>query len=314
VTEPPREAERAASGLVWDIRRYTLHDGPGIRTAVFFKGCPLGCLWCANPEAQARGAELLWIKERCLACDLCRGTCPHWAISLDDNGEPHFDRELCDLCGLCTMRCPGGAMNLVGREMTVDEVLQEVMRDEGFYMRSGGGLTLSGGEPLAQPGFAAAILERYKVEERGRHTTVETCGHAAWEALAPLVPFTDLFLFDVKHMDGAEHRRLTGAGNELILDNAARLAASSSALVIRLPLVPGCNDSDDNVRRTAEFARSLQGVTRIDILPYHRLGEPKYARLGRTCPLAGTAVPTGDTLARASAIIEEAGLTVRIGG
>lgn len=314
MTEHSCEAEPATAGWIWDIRRYSLHDGPGIRTTVFFKGCPLGCLWCANPEAQALGAELLWIKECCLACDLCRGTCPHWAIGKDEAGQARFDREVCDLCGLCAMRCPSGAMNLVGRQMTADEVLQEVMRDEGFHARSGGGLTLSGGDPLTQPEFAAAILERYKVEERGPHAAVETCGHAAWERLAPLVPLTDLFLFDIKHMDSAEHRRLTGVGNELILENAARLAASPAALVIRLPLVPGCNDSDDNVRRTAEFARSLQGVTRIDILPYHRLGEPKYARLDRTYPLAGTPVPTGDTLARASSIIEEAGLTVRIGG
>lgn len=205
-------------------------------------------------------------------------------------------------------------MNLVGREMTVDEVLQEVMRDEGFHVRSGGGLTLSGGEPLAQAEFAAAILERYKVDERGCHTAVETCGHAPWDVLARLVPFTDVFLYDLKHMDSAEHRRLTGAGNEVILANAARLAASPSGVVIRMPLVPGCNDSDENVRRTARFARSLERVMRVDLLPYHRLGEPKYGRLDRTYPLAGTPVPTGDGIARARAIIEEAGLEVRIGG
>jgi pyruvate formate lyase activating enzyme len=305
---------RGASGWVWDIRRYTLHDGPGIRTTVFLKGCPLACLWCANPEAQSPEPELLWVRERCLACDLCRNICPHWAISRDEAGEPRFDRDVCDLCGVCAMRCPAEAMILSGRQMSVDEVMQEVMRDERFHARSGGGLTLSGGEPLAQPAFAAALLERYKVEERGRHTAVETSGHAPWEALAALVPFTDVFLYDVKHMDPDEHRRLTGAGNALILANAARLADSGAELVIRLPLVPGCNDGDGNLRRTAGFARSLARVSRVDILPYHRLGEPKYERLGRRCPLAGTPAAGGETIARARAILDAAGLEVRVGG
>jgi pyruvate formate lyase activating enzyme len=308
------DAEEDLAGWIWDITRYTLHDGPGIRTTVFFKGCPLHCAWCCNPESHAAGAEILWIKEKCLACDLCLGTCPHWAITRDNGGSPRFDREACDLCGLCAMRCPGEAMNIVGRLMTVGDVIQEVMRDEAFYTRSGGGLTLSGGEPLAQPAFATELLRRYKVQERGRHTTVETSGAAPWESFSALMPWVDLFLFDIKHMDQVEHRRLTAAGNEQILDNAARLADAGATLFIRLPLIPGCNDGDDNLRQTARFARSLRGVSHVEILPYHRLGEPKYARLGVPYALAGTSPPAGDRVAAARAIIEAAGLTARVGG
>jgi pyruvate formate lyase activating enzyme len=307
-------SEAGIAGLVFDIRRYTLHDGPGIRSTVFLKGCPLRCVWCCNPESQAPGPELLWIGEKCLACDLCPGVCPHWAIRRDLDGRPRIDDQVCDLCGICAMRCPGEALTLVGRTMTVDEVLQEVMQDERFYARSGGGLTLSGGEPLVQWAFSAELLRRYKVEERGFHTTVETCGHADWDRLAHLVPYTDLFLFDIKHMDPVEHRRLTGVDNARILDNARRLARAGAGLVVRLPLVPRCNDGDENVRATARFARSLPGVTRLDILPYHRLGEPKYARLEREYTVPAGPRPPGDRVAAARVLIEEAGLTVTVGG
>lgn len=306
--------EEGQTGWIWDIKRYALHDGPGIRTAVFLKGCPLRCTWCCNPESQASGADIQWVEEKCLRCDLCLSTCPHGAITRDGDAVPRFDPDACDLCGLCATGCPGEAMTMVGRLMTVDEVLQEVMRDEPFYARSGGGLTLSGGEPLAQPAFAAALLRRYKVQERGRHTTVETSGAVGWASLGEVVPWVDVFLFDIKHMGSAEHQRLTGVGNEQILENAERLARTPAALVIRLPLVPGCNDDDDNIRRTAEFARSLPNVDRVDILPYHRLGEPKYARLGRPYPLAAAAPLSGARLAEACAIVEASGLTARLGG
>jgi pyruvate formate lyase activating enzyme len=306
--------EEDLAGWIWDIRRSALHDGPGIRTAVFLKGCPLRCAWCCNPESQTSGADILWTREKCLRCDRCLDTCPHEAIARDGDGVPRFDRDACDLCDLCSTGCPGEAMNMVGRLMTVDEVLQPVMRDEAFYARSGGGLTLSGGEPLAQPAFAAALLKRYKVRERGHHATVETSGAVGWASFGEVVPWVDVFLFDLKHMDSAEHGRLTGVGNEQILENAKRLARSPVALVIRLPLVPGCNDDDDNIRRTAEFARSLPNVERVDILPYHRLGEPRYARLGRPYALEGVAPLSTARLAEACAIIEGAGVSARVGG
>jgi pyruvate formate lyase activating enzyme len=312
-TAGPAE-QRVPRGWIWDIKKYSLHDGPGIRTTVFFKGCPLTCLWCCNPESQLTGPELVWFKEKCLACGLCLATCPHGAVRVDESGRRQVDRNACDYCGLCVKRCPGEAMNLTGRLMEVDEILREVAQDSAFYDRSGGGLTLSGGEPLAQAAFAAELLRRYKDGEFGASTVVETSGAVEWEAIARVLPHTDLFLYDIKHMDSGRHRCLTGVGNERILENATRLAEAGSRLIIRFPLIPGCNDSEENVRETAEFARRLPGVEQVDILPYHRLGEPKYLRLGRKYALTGTNSASEDRVGYFRRKLESYGLRVGIGG
>jgi pyruvate formate lyase activating enzyme len=304
----------SARGWIWNIKKYALHDGPGIRTTVFFKGCPLKCFWCCNPESQAFRPEIIWIREECRACGRCLEICPREAISADAQGRRRIDAERCDLCGLCVQQCPAGALSLVGRLMTVDEVLREVNKDSVFHSRSGGGLTLSGGEPLAQAGFASELLRRYKEDERGLHTAVDTCGQAEWVELAKVLPYTDLFLYDIKHIDSSEHRRLTGVGNELILENARRISDAGKALIIRLTVVPGYNDSEENVRGIAAFARSLDGVEEVDLLPYHRLGEHKYARMEREYALAGTKTPSDEHLAVLRRIVEENGLRVRIGG
>lgn len=301
-------------GWIWDIKKYALHDGPGIRTTVFFKGCPLSCLWCCNPESQGFGADLVWIRERCLACDLCVEGCPRVAIEIDAVGRRRVDQEACDYCALCALRCPGDAMNVTGRLMDVDEVLREVAKDSGFYDRSGGGLTLSGGEPLAQADFAGELLRRYKEDEFGISTVVETCGAVDWTAVSRVLPYTDLFLFDIKHMDPEQHRRFTGVDNIRILENARKIATTGKKLIVRLPLIPGCNDDEENLRRTAEFAHGLPGVDQIDILPYHRLGEPKYPRLDRRYALEGTLSPSPDRVAASRRIFEAVGLQVRIGG
>ncbi len=218
------------------------------------------------------------------------------------------------MCGACANQCPGEAMTVIGREMTVGEVLHVVGQDAVFYSRSGGGLTLSGGEPLAQAPFAAALLRRYKSDYVGLHATVETCGEAEWRAFALVVPHTDLFLYDLKHMDTSEHRRLTGAGNERILENAASLASAGVPLVVRLPLVPGFNDGEDNLRRTADFSRTVLRVERLDLLPYHRLGSPKYARLGRRFTMDDVHPPADAAVARAREILEGCGMVVHVGG
>jgi pyruvate formate lyase activating enzyme len=311
----PAFSERSnPQGLIFDIRKYTLHDGPGVRTTVFFKGCPLTCLWCCNPESQVWQPELVWIRERCLGCDLCLTVCPQGALQGEADGSKAIDRKRCDRCGQCAELCPGEALNLIGRRVTVDEVLAEVTRDALYFEGSGGGLTLSGGEPLAQPEFAAELLWRYKHAERGENTAVETCGFAEWPAIEMLAAEVDLFLYDIKHMDPAEHLRLTGRDNRLILENARRLAQAGRPMVIRLPLIAGFNDSRENLEATAEFTRSLAGVRRIDILGYHRLGEPKYRRLERDYALDGQPSLPAERIAWARQILEERGFEVRMGG
>ena len=278
-------------GWIWDIKKYALHDGPGIRTTVFFKGCPLHCLWCCNPESQSFSPQVVWNKEKCLHCGLCVETCPHQAVTFDELGNRITDADRCEVCGQCAERCPGEAATVAGRVVTVDEVLEEVGKDAVYYSRSGGGLTLSGGEPLAQPDFAFQLLQAYKTSEHGLHTTVDTCGNVPWSTFERILTYVDLFLYDVKHMDPEKHHRFTGVCNKLILENLERLADSAKKVIIRVPLIPECNDDEDNIRRTAEFARNLPKIERLDLLPYHRLGEPKYRRLAVDYSLQGCADP-----------------------
>jgi pyruvate formate lyase activating enzyme len=301
-------------GWIWDIKKYALHDGPGIRTTIFFKGCPLRCLFCCNPESQNFYPDILWIGENCIRCNLCLEVCPTNAIFEDEKGGKRVDAELCDLCGLCVNRCPGEALNQVGRHVTVDGVLREVAKDAVFYLRSGGGLTLSGGEPTAQADFAYELLRQYKMKELGLHTAIETCGYVKWSKLAVLLEYTDLVLYDIKHMDSLQHRRMTGISNKLILQNAIQIARSHKQLIIRFPLIPGYNDNEENIRRTGEFARELPGVEEINLLPYHRLGEPKYARLGQEYTLSGMISLTPERIASIRSTMENFGLRVRIGG
>ena len=313
-SSPTPYQKSGPQGLIFDIRKYSIHDGPGVRTTVFFKGCPLECRWCCNPESQAGRLELVWVGERCLGCDLCLSVCEKAALGVAADGGRTIDRERCDCCGACARRCPGEALNLIGRRVSVDEVLEEVARDALYFEASGGGLTLSGGEPLAQPDFAAELLRRYKREERGGHTAVETCGFVAWSVIERVAPDVDLFLYDLKHLDPEEHRRLTGEGNQLVLDNARRLAAAGYAMVMRLPLIAGVNDRREQLEAAADFILSLPGVRRLDLLPYHRLGEPKYRRLGKAYPLAGEPSLSSEPVARAAEILATKGLEVTIGG
>ena len=300
-------------GRIWDVKRYALHDGPGIRTTVFLKGCPLRCLWCCNPESQNRVPEFLWLEENCLGCDLCFQVCPRGAIEVID-GARRVDSARCDRCGRCIDSCPGQALTQVGRLVTVDELLREVVRDSVFFQRSGGGLTLSGGEPAAQPHFARELLRRYKTEEYGLHTAVETCGYVGWEELAGLLEYTDLVLYDIKVIDSQLHQQATGVDNRLILDNAHRIAASGKLLVIRLPLIPGYTDSEENVAAVAAYAQLLPGVEEIHLLPYHRLGEPKYRRLGRPYALEEATTYSRARAAETAEFFRRAGFRVQVGG
>lgn len=252
-------------GTVLQIQRFCIHDGPGIRTTVFLKGCPLACVWCHNPESQHFRPESAFYPEKCVGCGRCRGRAD----------DPEFV-------------CRHDARIRYGKEMRADEVCAEVEKDRIFYAQSGGGLTLSGGEPLAQPEFAAKILRRAK--SNGIATAVETCGYAAEWALRKVAADTDLFLFDWKETDPVKHRAFTGSGNEIILRNLTLLSAWGKSIVLRCPIVPGYNDRADHFAGIAQLANQYAGIGHVELEPYHALGTDKYTRLGRSAP----AIPTPD--------------------
>ncbi len=269
-------------GVVFNIQRCSLHDGPGIRTTVFLKGCPLKCFWCQNPESQTGGPEVLLDTRKCTLCGACQRACRAGAVRLDGGGgKLVFNRSDCRGCGSCVPVCPNEARSISGKEMTVEEVMQEVLKDLKFYKKSGGGVTLSGGEPLAQPRFIREILKRCK--EEGLHTTLDTCGYARWSSTKGVLEYVDLVLFDIKHPDAAKHAEATGHDNRLILENAKRIA-KLKPMRVRVPLIPGFNDSAETVGEIIRFAKDELGCPDIDLLPYNRLGEIKYDFLDKPGP------------------------------
>lgn len=300
------------TGWVFDIKRYSIHDGPGIRTTVFLKGCGLRCLWCHNPESVAPGPELMHWPARCVRCHACLAACPRGAVSKDADGAVAVDRARCDLCGKCAEACLYDAMQTVGREMSVDEVLAEVARDLVFYEQSGGGVTLSGGDPAIQADFAEAVLDACR--GRGIRTAVDTAGAAPAGVLERLAAKADLVLYDLKVMDDARHRELTGASNGPVLDNLKRLAAGRTEVWVRLPLVAGANDDDGNIRRTIDFLKGLGTVGRVGLLPYHPGGVEKARRIGRETQVRRFETPSEERTAAVEAAFREAGFEVRRGG
>lgn len=265
------------SGIVFNIQRYSIHDGPGIRTTVFLKGCPMSCLWCQNPESQSSEPEIMINRNLCTVCGRCVSECENGANSLSEECSV-TDRTKCICCGRCVEICPNEARKLSGTEMTVGEIVGVVLKDLKFYETSGGGVTLSGGEPTFQPEFALTILEACK--KSGLHTAIETCGYTSWEVLERFLECTDLVLFDIKHMDNEAHKEGTGISNEKILENAAKVA-KVKAMRVRVPLIPDFNDSEQDVRKIAAFAATLPNEVEIDLLAYNPLGEGKYESLGR---------------------------------
>ena len=300
-------------GTVFDIQSYSLHDGPGIRTLVFLKGCPLRCVWCQNPESQQRRPELLYTAEKCTACGACVTACPKEAIELRE-GKSGTDRELCDGCGQCVAVCPAEARVLAGRTMTAEEVFREVKKDEAFFRNSGGGVTLSGGEPLAQPEFSSEILRLCR--EAGISTAIETCGMAPWDVVEEVLKYTDLVLYDFKHLNSAAHQNLTGVPNDLILENATRIhKALDVPMIARIPVVPGCNADLENITDTARFiAKELGPSTQVNLLGYHRLGEAKYERLEQSSRNTDMTPPSEAEMVKFQRAMEDCGLTVSIGG
>jgi|WetSurMetagenome_2_1015567.scaffolds.fasta_scaffold68493_2 pyruvate formate lyase activating enzyme len=272
------------AGTIFNIMRFSVYDGPGIRTTVFLKGCPASCLWCHNPEALSGKIQLMVRKDRCRHCGDCAAACPRNAISLQD-GETATDWKRCLQCGACVEVCYAEARELVGRSVTVRDLLKEISRDIPFFEESGGGVTFSGGEPLQQHEFLQEILKACK--ERGLHTAVDTTGYAPPEVLRRIAGWTDLFLYDLKLMNDLRHREFTGISNGVILQNLKDLAAGGNQVQIRVPLVPGINDSRENIGEMGRFVATLPNVKEIELLPYHTAGGGKYERLGMKFSLPG---------------------------
>ena len=282
------------TGLVTNIQGYSIHDGPGIRTVVFFKGCGLECRWCSNPECISPHAEVGFIKSLCTKCGQCSGVCPAGALDYQEGRFPHIDRVRCTGCGRCSSVCVYKALITYGKPMSVEEIYDMVKRDKMFYEASGGGVTVSGGEALLQPLMVAALFE--KCRQEGIHTCVETSGYAAESAFKQVLPLTDYILFDLKMINPERHRRYTGKLNHLIHSNARLVAASGVETLYRMPLVPGINDDEQNIKDTADFLKGLANNARIEVMPYHRLGKGKYESLGKKYRLPDVPIPEQEYL------------------
>lgn len=263
------------------IQRFSLHDGPGIRTTVFLKGCPLKCLWCSNPECMLSKSEIIHNQEMCIkGCDRCVEVCPKGCILLQE-GKVIIDRMLCNSCEACANVCPSGALSVVGKIVPIEEVVSEVKKDKSFYDESGGGVTMSGGEPLFQSDSTLELTKRCK--ESGINVILDTCGFSAYSILCKISEYVDLIFYDIKHMDSVKHRAFTGVKNSVILNNLERIS-HEKAVVVRIPLIPGINDDVDNLKTLAEFIKGKvdsKHLKEVAILPYHRIGVEKYAGLGR---------------------------------
>ncbi len=298
------------TGTIFNIQKYSIHDGPGIRTTVFLKGCPLNCWWCHNPESQERQLQLVLWRDRCLGCGDCKRACPNNAVALQD-GIPHIDKGRCLSCGVCAGACPTGAMEVVGKTVTTEYVIKEIEKDLIFYDQSGGGVTFSGGEPLMQPEFLEQLIRDCK--SRDIHTAVDTSGYASWDVLSGMCGSIDLILYDIKHMDDQMHIKTTGVSNRVILDNLEKLSKVHNNIVIRVPLVPGINDDHENIVNMARFISSIN-VREVNILPYHNTGMDKYGRLGKEYRLPHTKEPAAQSLDSIKETLMSAGLYVKIGG
>ena len=280
-------------GTVFNIQKFSINDGPGIRTTVFLKGCPLRCIWCHNPESNEAHPELFYDPRKCIGCLGCASVCPKGCHFKD--GEMHvFDRTNCIRCGACAEVCPTESLEMTGSEKTVADVMAEVMKDKIFYDNSGGGLTVSGGEPLMQFDFTLALFKAAK--EAGLHTCIETCGFAPKERLALLAPYIDIFLFDYKETDSALHKEFTGVPNETILENLFYLDSLGSKIILRCPIIPTKNNRPDHFTGIAETANRLKNILEIHIEPYHALGSGKASSLGKEYPLENLSMPDEETV------------------
>jgi len=297
--------------IIFNIQRYSLHDGHGIRTLVFMKGCPLSCKWCSNPEGQYIQPQLEYLDVNCAAPETCRGrcaeVCPTHAIKISDEGRPITDWSKCIHCGWCANACFFGARKVIGKKMTIDQVMQEVEKDRDFYSISGGGVSVGGGELLMQADFVSELLRR--CQAKSIHTAIETCGYARWECLQSVLDYTDQVFYDIKHMDSRTHKELTGVKNDLILENARKMFAClpEKEITIRLTIIPGMTDSAQNVEDTAKFVKECGGK-KMELLPYHKFGTAKYRQCGMLYELPDLEPPTDETMEYLREIVRGEGL------
>jgi pyruvate formate lyase activating enzyme len=276
------------SGMIFDIKRYAINDGPGIRTAVFLKGCPLDCWWCHNPEGQSGRPQLMFRSNRCKSSQACLDLCPQEAITWNEGPVTNWDA--CDTCGKCAEVCFAGAREIIGRDMSVDQLMAELSRDIPFYDQSGGGVTFTGGEPMQQKDFLEEALLACK--ELQIHTTVDTCGHTSWDNFREILPHVNLFLYDVKLINADKHKEYTSVPNRLILDNLHKLSSAAAHIIVRIPFIPGINDDEDDLRLCGSFLATLPYLNGVELMPYHEIGVAKYQALGMRYRLENTIAPT----------------------
>lgn len=297
-------------GIIFNIQKFSVHDGPGIRTTVFFKGCPLKCLWCHNPESQDSKKEMLYDRKKCVLCRTCEAVCSLKAVRQDAD-RMVTDMDKCAFCGKCVIYCMYGAREIAGKEYTVDEVLKAVLQDKVFYRQSGGGVTVSGGEPLMQIDFVEELLNRLKGE--GIHTAVDTCGAASFDALKRSAPYTDLFLYDIKLMDDQKHKEYTGVSNKFIIDNLIKLNKIHNNINIRMPIIEGVNADVSHIEQTLDVIKGLN-IKKVSLLPYHDFAKYKYYKLGRTYDENRMAKPSDEKMNIYKEMFEKEGYEVKIGG
>lgn len=299
------------SANIFAIKRYALHDGPHIRTTVFFKGCPLACRWCHNPEGIDFASKILFLAEKCVGCGECIGRCPEKALRLTKEGVLRDD-DHCTSCAICVDVCPALAHEATGKAMTITDIIAEIKKELPFFEQSGGGITCSGGEPLSQPESLLALLQA--CGHLGIHRAVDTSGFAPVEKLLEIAQHCELFLYDIKHMDSVTHERFTGVGNDLILGNLKALADHGHAIRVRIPLVAGVNDDENNIRATGAFIAKCKGVQGIDILPYHPSATAKYRKLGRAYKGTSLTAPAKAHITEVADILKKYVIDVNIGG